>query len=115
MWLNILLIALILVIITDLSGIVEYLKSHLYFKLRGTYDYPLSWDSPIIHLLSCSFCQVWWVGLLYLIVIGEFTIPAIAYLLVICYLTTTIKDILVFLKELMTRVIDKLFNIIRNV
>lgn len=113
MWLNILLIAVILVIITDLSGIVEYFKSHLYFKLRGTYNYPPSWDSPIIHLISCSLCQVWWVGLIYLIVIHQLTIPAIAYLLVISYLTTTIKDILAFIKELLTKAIDKLFRIIK--
>lgn len=113
MWLNILLIAIILVIVTDLSGIVEYIKSHLYFKLRGTYDYPPSWDSPIIHLMSCSLCQTWWVGLVYLIVIGQVTIPAIAYLLAIAYLTTTIKDILVLVKEILTKAIDKLFNLIK--
>ena len=115
MWLNILLIAVILVIITDLSGIVEYFKSHLYFKLRGTYNYPPSWDTPLIHLISCSLCQVWWVGLIYLIVIHQVTIPAIAYLLVISYLTTTIKDILAFIKELLTKAIDKLFRIIKDV
>lgn len=112
MWLNILLIAIILVIITDLSGIVEYIKSHLYFKLRGTYDYPPSWDTPIIHLMSCSLCQTWWVGLVYLIVIGQVTIPAIAYLLGIAYLTTTIKDILVLVKEILTKAIDKLFKML---
>ena len=113
MWLNIFLIAVILVIITDLSGIVEYIKSHLYYKLRGTYNYPPSWDTPIIHLLSCSLCQTWWVGLVYLIVIGQVTIPAIAYLLAIAYLTTTIKDIIVFIKEVLTKAIDKLFNVIK--
>ena len=113
MWLNILLIAVILVIVTDLTGIVEYIKSHLYFHLRGTYDYPPSWDSPIIHLMSCSLCQTWWVGLVYLIVIGQVTIPAIAYLLGIAYLTTTIKDILVLVKEILTKAIDKLFNVIK--
>lgn len=112
MWLNIFLLAIILVIITDLSGIVEYVKSHLYFRLRGTYDYPPSWDSPIIHLMSCSLCQTWWVGLVYLIVIGQVTIPAIAYLLAIAYLTTTIKDIIVFIKETLTKAIDKLFKMI---
>ena len=110
---NIFLIAVILVIITDLSGIVEYIKSHLYYKLRGTYNYPPSWDTPIIHLLSCSLCQTWWVGLVYLIVIGQVTIPAIAYLLAIAYLTTTIKDIIVFIKEVLTKAIDKLFNVIK--
>lgn len=112
MWLNIFLIAVILVIITDLSGIVEYIKSHLYYKLRGTYNYPPSWDTPIIHLLSCSLCQTWWVGLVYLIVIGQVTIPAIAYLLAIAYLTTTIRDIIVFIKEVLTKAIDKLFKMI---
>ena len=107
MWLNILLIAVIMTIITDLSGVVHYIKSHLYYKLRGTYNYPDSWDSPIIHLLGCSFCQVWWIGLLYLVVTGNLTIQAIAYLLAIAYLTTTIRDIIVLVKEIMTRVIDK--------
>ena len=113
MWTNIFLLAVIITIITDLSGIVEYIKSHLYFRLRGTYNYPASWDSPIIHLISCSFCQVWWVGLLYLIVIHQLTIPAIAYLLVISYLTTTIRDIIVLIKETLTKAIDKLFKYIK--
>lgn len=112
---NILLIALIITIITDLSGIVEYFKSHLYHKLRGTYNYPETWDSPIIHLISCSFCQVWWVGLLYLIVIGGLSVGSIAYLLVISYLTTTIRDLLVFFKEVMTKAIDKMFKMIKDV
>lgn len=112
MWLNIFLIAIILVIITDLSGIVEYIKSHLYFRLRGTYDYPPSWDSPIIHLMSCSLCQTWWVGLVYLIVIGQVTFASLAYLLAIAYLTTTIKDIIVFIKETLTKAIDKLFKML---
>lgn len=112
MWLNIFLIAVILVIITDLSGIVEYIKSHLYYKLRGTYNYPPSWDTPIIHLLSCSLCQTWWVGLVYLIVIGQVTFASLAYLLAIAYLTTTIKDIIVFIKEVLTKAIDKLFKMI---
>lgn len=115
MWLNILLIAVILVIITDLSGVVEYIKRHLYFRLRGTYDYPDSWDSPPIHLLSCSFCQVWWTGLLYLIITHTLSIAAVAYLLVICLLTTTIRDSIMFVKELLTRVLDKMFKIIRDV
>lgn len=108
MWLNILLIAVILVIITDLSGIREYIKSHLYFKLRGTYNYPDSWDTPIIHLISCSLCQTWWVGLLYLILTGSLTIPAVAYLLFVAYFTTVIRDILVLIKDLAIKVIDKL-------
>lgn len=112
MWLNIFLIAIILVIITDLSGIVEYIKSHLYFRLRGTYDYPPSWDTPIIHLLSCSLCQTWWVGLVYLIVIGGVSFASLAYLLAIAYLTTTIKDIIVFIKEVLTKAIDKLFKML---
>lgn len=110
---NIFLIAVIMVLITDLSGLVPYIKSHLYYKLRGTYNYPDSWDSPIIHLLSCSLCQTWWIGLVYLIVVGQVTIPAIAYLLLISYLTTTIRDILVLLKELLTEAIDKLYKMIR--
>ncbi len=115
MWLNILLIAIILVIITDLSGVVEYIKSHLYYRLRGTYDYPPSWDTPIIHLISCSFCQVWWAGLLYLILIGGLSFGSIAYLLIISYLTTTFRDMMVFIKTVLDKAIDKLFKLIKNV
>jgi hypothetical protein len=52
------------------------------------------------------------VGLVYLIVIGQVTIPAIAYLLAIAYLTTTIKDIIVFIKEVLTKAIDKMFKML---
>jgi hypothetical protein len=55
------------------------------------------------------------VGLLYLLIIGQVTIPAIAYLLVMAYLTTTIRDLLVFFKEVLTKAIDKMFKIIKDV
>lgn len=51
--------------------------------------------------------------MLYLLISGSLTIPAVAYLLVIAYLTTTIKDILVLIKEVLTKAIDKLYNILK--
>lgn len=110
MLLNILLIAVILVIITDLSGVTEYIKSHLYYRLRGTYNYPDSWDTPIIHLLSCSLCQTVWAGLIYLIIAGGVTFINIAFLLLIAFLTTTIKDFLLLLKEVLDRTLNKLYE-----
>ena len=112
MLINILLIAIALVIITDLSGVVHYIKSHLYYKLRGTYNYPDSWDTPIIHLLSCSLCQVWWAGLIYLIIAGGLTFYNLAFLLLTAYMTTTIKAFLELLKSLLDQVIDRLYRLI---
>ena len=112
MWLNILLIAIAIVIITDLSGVVDYIKRHLYHWMTGNYNYPETWDTPIIHLMSCSLCQTWWVGLLYLIVIGQVTFASIAYLLAIAYLTTTIRDLIVLIKEVLTKIIDKIFKLL---
>lgn len=112
MWLNILLIAIICVMITDLSGVVDYIKRHLYHYLTGNYNYPDTWDTPIIHLMSCSFCQTWWIGLLYLILIGGLSFGSIAYLLIISYLTTTFRDMIVFFKTVLDKAIDKLFKII---
>jgi hypothetical protein len=112
MWLNILLIAIAIVIITDLSGVVDYIKRHLYHWMTGNYNYPETWDTPIIHLMSCSLCQTWWCGLIYLIVIGQVTFASIAYLLAIAYLTTTIRDLIVLIKEVLTKIIDKIFKLL---
>lgn len=108
---NVFLLAVAIVIVTDLSGIREYIKKHIYHHLRGTYDYPDSWDSPVIHLLGCSLCQTWWVGLLYLVLTGNLTIPAVAYLLVVSFLTTTIRDLLQLIKGLLDKAISKLSDI----
>ena len=51
--------------------------------------------------------------MVYLIVIGGVSFASLAYLLAIAYLTTTIKDILVLVKEALTKAIDKLFNLIK--
>jgi len=52
------------------------------------------------------------VGLLYLIVIGQVTFASIAYLLAIAYLTTTIRDLIVLIKEVLTKIIDKIFKLL---
>ena len=107
MIINILLIAIITVIVIDLSGFIQSLESGLSKWL----------NIPNAHIprpFNCSFCSTWWLSLIYVIIIGKLTILNIAVILLMSYMTPIIKDILIFLKDISSQIIAllyKLFNI----
>lgn len=107
MILNILLIAIITVIIIDLSGFIQSLESGLSKWLR----------IPNVHIprpFSCSLCSTFWLSIIYIIVIGKVTILNVAVILLLSYMTPIIKDILIFIKDISSQIITimyKLFGI----
>lgn len=106
MILNILLIAIITVIIIDLSGFIQSLESGLSKWLKANCHIPRPF--------SCSLCSTWWLSLIYIIIIGKLTILNVAVILLLSYMTPIIKDILIFIKDISSQIITimyKLFGI----
>lgn len=104
-YLNLLLIGCILVFIIDISGVVDSIKRGLSWLItKGrivTEDFSLK---PF----ECSLCMTFWCGLLYLLVIGEFTIVKIAFVCLIAYGTKIIKSILYLLGDVLISIINKI-------
>ena len=99
---DILLIAVIIVVIIDISGFSDSLKSGLKRLLtKGRMSDPYYSLKPF----DCSFCMTWWTGLIWLLVIHNVTLWMLAYLLLICVMTPVIKDVIILIRETMLKII----------
>lgn len=99
---DILLIAVIIVVIIDISGFTYSLKSGLKKVLtKGRMSDPYYSLKP----LDCSFCMTFWTGLIWLLVTHNVTLWMLAYLLLICVMTPVIKDVIILIRETMLKII----------
>ena len=106
-YLNILLIAVICVIVIDLSGFVDSIK-HLIWRIAFGKTKP--YKDFDMKPFDCSLCSTFWLSIIYLLIIHELSIPLIAYILVIAYFTTTLKDIILFIKDFFIKILDELYQ-----
>lgn len=104
MILNILLIAIITVIVIDLSGFIQSLESGLSKWLRIP-------NVRIPRPFSCSFCMCHHLSLIYIILTGHFSLAVWALIFLISYMTPIIKDILIFLKDISSQIITILYQV----
>ena len=103
MVLDLFLITLILVIITDISGFPEDGLAPLFRKITG------SKKGVPSKIFTCSFCQTNWVGLFYLIVTGQLSLASYAIVLLFATMTPIIYMGVLFLKDLFTEIIEWLY------
>lgn len=97
-------IAIIWVVILDISGFMDNLKSGIKRLLTGG-----RFSDPNYSLkpFDCSFCMTWWTGLVYLWVTHTFSLWMVAYLLCICVMTPVIRDVIVLIRETFIKIINK--------
>ena len=110
---NILLLATIIVFIVDLSGSIEHLVKPI---VKHLLHIPPQKDITL-PLIECSLCVVWWLGLLYICIVSianAFTfnqfLILVSVLSVVSFLTSSIKDILVLIKDLIIRFIEVFYK-----
>lgn len=94
---NLLVIAFLVVFIIDLSGIIEELEKMIAKWLKVS-------KVHIPKPFSCSLCSTWWLGLLYLIIIGNFTIAMVGYVALLAYLTPIWMNVLIALKDVLGKI-----------
>lgn len=110
---NIFLLATIIVFIVDLSGSIEHLvkpvvKHFLHISPQKDINLPL---------IECSLCCTWWIGLIYICCVtiaNTFTfnqfLILVSVLALVSFLTTTLKDLLGLIKDLIIRFIDVFYK-----
>lgn len=105
---NLLLIQLIIVFIIDLSGVMNSVKLTLSKWLTkgkvASTDYR-------IKPFDCSLCMTWWVGLIYLFLAHSFTLPYVAIVAGFAFLTSTSKDTLLTIKDILTWILNQINKI----
>lgn len=103
--LNLFLIAVIVVIIIDISGITLSIKSGIKRLLtKGRMSDPNYSLKPI----DCSFCMTFWTGLVWLLVTHSFSLWMLTYLLLLCVMTPVISDVIILIRELFIKILKKL-------
>ena len=63
-------------------------------------------------IMTCSTCQSWWTGLLYIILTHQLTIPMVVYVLFVASMASVIADLLRLLVDIMKTIIYKISKII---
>lgn len=93
-------ILIICVLVIDISGFVHSIKAAI-GKFLG-----ISPNSFRIKPFDCSFCMTFWVSLIYLLVVGRFTLVNIAIVLLLCCLTTPMKNLVMSVRDKLTKWMD---------
>ena len=110
MVLNLFLITIIIVYIIDISGAPENLFKPL---IRSIMKLPKNTNINI-GPAECSKCAVWWIGLLYILCTHAFTIPNIAIVCGFSFLTIHIKGMILYIKEFLIWIENKLYKLIND-
>jgi hypothetical protein len=104
---DLLCIAIIIVVITDISDWPSTVKKSIsYILTKGK----LTKTEYRLHLIDCSFCQIWWSGLIYLIIIGQFTFPYVAIVCLLCTFCGLIKSSILLVEDIITKIINLIYK-----
>lgn len=92
-YINILCLALIVIFLVDISGIIDSLKWAIgrWLNIREVRLKPF----------DCSLCMTWWVGLAYIIIIGEFSIYTLLCVSMVSAFSAPISNIITLARELL--------------
>lgn len=109
-YLTCLCITVIIVLITDIFQFWNNFSSEIISWItKGKIKKPIN-----IKILQCSVCQNFWIGLLYLLIVGHLSIFNIMYILLLSFSTKIIYNFLLFIEEVVISSINKLNNRITN-
>ena len=90
---NIILIAVIAVIIIDMSGIVTSIKGTV-ARILTKHGRPTAAENVRLKPFDCSLCMTFWVGLGFMLGYREFSLWGLAALCLVALSTTIIDDLL---------------------
>ena len=102
-YIELLLLAAITIYIVDLSGFTESWRAALTKALKAK-------DLKPIRPFDCSLCMTWWVCIIYSLCTGSFSIPILAYIAALSFLSIPIGQLFIFIKEGMTFLIGKMMQ-----
>ena len=94
---NLLFIQFIIVQLIDVSGFISEMENSLskWLKIKAHIPKPF----------SCSYCLTFWVGLIYLLIAG-ISLPYVAFLLILCAMTTITAGLTYLIRDILTKIIS---------
>lgn len=110
-YINILLIAIILCFIIDISGVMGYIKHFITKQITKHTNIPISDPNSIeIKPFDCPLCLTFWLSIIYILIINQFTLLNLTYICVIAMLTPQITEALLSLKDFIIMIQTKIAN-----
>lgn len=101
-YVELLFVTIIVVYIVDLSGFTQSWKEGLGKMLGGKIGR--------VKPLDCSLCMTWWTGIVYSWILGELTLPILAYIAGLSLLSMPVGQILILIKETINYIINQLMQ-----
>lgn len=103
-YIDLLLLAAITIYIVDLSGFTEEWRGALTRRIGAKQLRP-------IKPFDCGQCMTWWVGIIYSLCVGEFSLPILAYIAALAFLSFPLGQILIFIREGMLSLINRMMKL----
>lgn len=100
-FIDILLVDLVVIYIVDLSGFTDSWRN-LLSRMTGIKN--LRTLPPF----DCGKCMTWWAGLVYVLINWGWSLPLISYVGLLSFLSVPIGNTMIFIREWITWIIDKL-------
>ena len=104
MYLNIFLLTLLIVFVLDCTDFYD----NIFQAISKALTHGKFTKVKHIKPFACSLCMSFWVGLAYLLIVGALSVGSIAYVALMAFLTPILKDVLFFVRDLLTEVIDEM-------
>lgn len=104
LYLQLTLIGVVTIYIVDVSGFTQSWRSFLESKLSKGKPYKLRRLPPF----DCSTCMVWWVTIIYALAVGKFSLLTLGFSTLLSYLSITISQLMLFIREILQWIINKL-------
>lgn len=101
---DLILIQVIVVILIDISGIVQ--------SVEGLIARMLSLRKVSIYMLECSFCMNHHTAVIYLLLTGSLSLENYCFVLILCFLTSVTKELLWTVRDFfiyLIRLVNRLF------
>ena len=102
-----LLITIGVTIVIDMTDFVTSVKMAIWrwvFKAN-----PREYRDFRMKPFDCSLCSSFWLGLLYLIIWGKWTLGLMVFQLFLSIMTPHIKDILILIKDFVNKIIETIY------
>ena len=94
-------LTVIVVIIVDISGFIDSIKT-LIGKVLGI-------NNVSLKPFDCSFCMNFWVSIAYLVITNELTITAVMVALLLSTMTPVIQDLIYLIRDFLGKIISKAY------
>lgn len=97
--LNLFLISIIVCFIVDCSGIMTDIRKFVSKQIYKFTKIKVDYNELKLKPIGCSLCSVWWSGIIYLLIINEFTILNLTFVALLALLASNISGLMMTIKD----------------